>query len=414
MTASIEGAARQSTLVGASLAALVVLACSFLPGQVSTVALGLRVMAIVLILQQAYTYHRTVLRSYNQFGELGRQQVLSGVLGAVLSIALVMALGFEGRLIAGFMTAAAILLYAVRRNPWRPVPKFNASVSWSLMRVGVPIIISGFVLSLVTTVDRLVVITFLDATQLGYLGLGLMLTNLVSLIPGMASQVLYPRITYHFGNTGKNVAALRSYVLKPPMILSSFLPLMIGPVYLALPFVIRVFLPDYTPGITSARIIVIGIFFYSVLGLTDYFLVTIGKLKQYVFIGCTALALNIGLDFLSLHFGYGIEGIAAGGTLLTYFFYSCIVIGYALSHYTRHLRDWVRYFFRLWTPFICMIVLLWFVEALVNRLMPSISRNDLLFATIVQVLLYLLCCLPLFYILFRDITDARAMKTEAL
>ncbi|MDP2831281.1 MAG: hypothetical protein Q8O02_03435, partial [Candidatus Omnitrophota bacterium] len=54
-------------------------------------------------------------------------------------------------------------------------------------------------------------------------------------------------------------------------------------------------------------------------GQPDYFLVTTGKLKQYAFFGCIALVFNIVIDFLFIRMGYGIEGIAVGGTLLTYF-----------------------------------------------------------------------------------------------
>ena len=399
--ASIEGAARQSTLIGSLFAALLILAGSFLPGQAPMMVLGLRVMAIALVLQQVYAYHRTVLRSYNQFGELSRQQVVLAVLSAVLSIVLVTAFGFEGRLIAALLASAAIIIYAVRRNPWRPMPKFNLSIALSLVRTGMPILVSGFVISLLTTIDRLMVITFLDEKQLGYFGIALLMVSAVSLIPAMASQVLYPRITYRYGNSGKDVAALRTFVLTPPAILSALLPVLIGSLYLSLPWVVSVLLPAYLPGITAARIVILGIFFYCILGLTDIFLVTIGKLKQYALFGCLALLLNIILDYLFLRLGYGIEGIALGGTLITYFFYSCIVIGYALSHYTKRLGDWVRFFLRLWLPFIYMIVLLWFVEMAVNRMMPSASNMELLFSTLAKLLFYIICCLPLIYLVFR-------------
>ena len=112
----------------------------------------------------------------------------------------------------------------------------------------------------------------------------------------------------------------------PSVILSCLLPLIIGPLYLILPVAVGTFLPAYTPGTTAARIVAVGIFFYGILGLTDYFLVTTGKLKQYALFGGTALVFNIVVDYSLIRMGYGIEGIAFGGTLLTYFFYSCIVM----------------------------------------------------------------------------------------
>jgi O-antigen/teichoic acid export membrane protein len=401
--ASVEGTARQATIFGAFVAALLVLAFSFLPSHSSKMALGLRAMAAVLILQQVYTYHRIVLRSHNYFKELSQQQVLLAIINSGLAVVFVVFLGLTGRMIAAFLAQAAIMLYAVRRNPWQRAPKFNLPIALSLMRVGLPILISGFILSLLATIDRIMVVTFLGEKQLGYFGLALLLTSVVSLIPAMASQVLYPRITYQFGSSGKNVEALRSFVLTPPVILSALLPILIGSLYLSLPLIISVLLPAYIPGIAAARIVIVGIFFFGILGLTDYFLVTIGKLKQYALFGCVALLLNIILDYLFLQLGYGIEGIALGGTLITYFFYSCIVIGYALSHYTKRLGDWVRFFLRLWLPFIYMIVLLWFVEMAVNHMMPSASNIELLFSTIAKLLFYILCCLPLMYVVFREL-----------
>ena len=401
--AAVDGAARYTTICGAILASMVVLAFSFSPNHSSMMALGLRIMAVVLILQQIYTYHRIVLRSNNQIGELSRQQVVLAIINAGLSISLVVVLALTGRMIAAALTQAVIVMYALYRNPWQPVPKFNLAFTWSLMRVGIPILVSGFIITMLTSIDRLMVIIFLDATQLGYLGLALLLVSVISLIPAMASQVLYPRINYHFGNTGRNIEALRSYVLIPPVILSSLLPLLIGPLYLILPYVVKTILPAYTHGIAAARIIVVGIFFYGILGLTDYFLVTTGKLKQYALFGCIALVCNIVLDFLFILTGYGIEGIAFGGTLLTYFFYSCIVIGYALSHYTRLFGDWVRFFSQLWAPFIYMLILLWSVEKLVDYLTSSASNTDSLLTAGAKVILYLLGCLPLIYIVGKKL-----------
>lgn len=401
--AVLEGAARRTTIFGSFIAAIFVIVFSLLPMHSPKMAFGLQVMAIVLILQQIYTYHRVVLRSHNRFKELSQQQVLLAVVGSIITILFVVFLGLGGRLIAAILIQAMIVIYALRRDPWLTIPKFNLSDIWSAMRVGLPILMSGFVLSLLTTIDRLMVITFLGEKQLGYFGLALLLTSVVMLIPAMASQVLYPRITHQFGVFEKNVKALRSYVLTPPVVLSYLLPLLIGPLYLILPVVIKTFLPAYVPGIAAARIVVVGIFFFGILGLTDYFLVTTGKLKQYALFGCIALVFNIALDFLFIRMGYGIEGVAVAGTLLTYLFYSCIVIGYALSHYTKRLGDWVIFFAKLWLPFIYMIVLLWFIEMVVNHVMPAASNMDMLFSMVVKLLFYILCCLPLIYLVFREL-----------
>jgi O-antigen/teichoic acid export membrane protein len=97
-------------------------------------ALGLQAMAVVLILQQVYTYHRVVLRSHNYFKELSQQQVLLAIVSSGLAILFVIFGGLVGRLIAAILAQAVIVLYALRRNPWLAVPKFNLSDLWSVLR----------------------------------------------------------------------------------------------------------------------------------------------------------------------------------------------------------------------------------------------------------------------------------------
>lgn len=409
--AIVEGAARRTTIFGALLAAAFVIALSLVPTYSSQMAWGLRAMGPALVLQNVYTYHRTVLRSHNLFKELSQQQILLAAATLVLSVALVTFLGFEGRLFAAVLAPAAILVYALCRHPWTAVPRSNLPQVLSVIRVGLPILLSGFVLSLLATIDRLMVITFLGERQLGYFGLAGLLMSAVTLIPATASQVLYPRITHRYGSSGNSVEALRAFVLIPPIVLGASLPLLIGFLYLTLPLVIHVFMPEYVPAITAARIVVVGAFFYGILGLTDYFLVTIGKLKEYVLFGCLALCLNVATSYALMRLGYGIEGIAMGGKVITYLAYSSIVIGYALYHYTRRLGDWAKYFAALWFPFVYMFVGLWLVEAALNHLMPATSRMELLSSTVVKLLCCLLLYSPLAYVALRKLTTRQELFT---
>jgi O-antigen/teichoic acid export membrane protein len=394
----LEGAARWATLAGAVLAAVVVIGMSFLPAfstQPPLMLTALRIMPVVLIFQQVYAYHRTVLRAHNLFGELSRQQVLSSVLTAGLAVLGVIVMGLLGRMLGALIAQGAIVAYALWRTPWRRLPVPRLSTLWLLMRIGIPITAAGSILSVVTTIDRPMVLGFLGEQQLGYFGLALLLTSMVSLIPGVAMQVLYPRITHQFGQSGRSIAALRTFVLRPPLVLACLLPLVIGPVYLFLPVLVTLFLPAYAPGLMAMRIVIVGIFFYSILGLTDYFLVTTGQIRVYAIFGSTALALNVLFDYVALQLGYGINGVAVAGTPLTYFIYSSMVIGYALSHYTRNIGDWCRYFSKLWLPFAYMVALLWMLEIAARRWVPSSTRTGLMVAAGTEVALYSLGVLPL-------------------
>jgi O-antigen/teichoic acid export membrane protein len=400
---AVEGAARYVTIFGAVLTAVIIGIFSFFGIHSLKMSIGLQVTALVLILQQIYTYHRIHLRSYNRFKELSRQQVIFSLLTAFTGILLVFLAGLEGRLFAAFLAHLLILVYAVRRDPWKSIEKFDWAVTKSLLRVGIPIIFSGIIITMLTSIDRLMIITFLDEKQLGYFGLGIMLVGAVSIVPAMAIQVLVPKINFLYGSSGMSIESLRSYVLKPSLVLSLALPLVIGPVFLLLPFIVQSFMPEFIPGISSARIVVLGTFFYGILGLTDTFLVTVGKLKQYAVMGCSVLIFNLVLDLIFIKSGLGIEGVACAGTLITYFFYSSIIIGYALSHYSRDLQVWAKYFIRLWFPFIYMVVVLYFIDLIDNFVVIHLSQVESLALAFFEVILYLLFSAPLIYLVLREL-----------
>lgn len=401
--ASVEGAARRITIVTSVTGASAVIAYSILIPHSFQIQTGMMLLALGLILQQVYTYHRTVLRSNNSFKELSLQQTLFAIFSSILALLLVYFFDLNGRIVAAVLGQALILLYALKKNPWSRIPKLEWHVVWDLVRVGIPIAISGFILSLMVTIDRLMIITFLGEKELGFFGLAILLASVVTLIPTMAGQVLYPKIAFLYGKSERNVESLKSIVLTPPKILSSLLPIFIGFLYLLLPYVIDTFLPKYSAGIKSAQIVIIGIFFFGIIGLTDYLLVTIGKLKQYIFFGSVALVLTIVIDYTFLKLGYGIEGVAFGGKLITYYIYSFVIIGYALSHYSKLKSEWVRYFIRLWFPFIYMILLLWLVETLVGYFFPSDMSKKFLLSTFCSILFYLLGCVPLIYMTIREL-----------
>jgi O-antigen/teichoic acid export membrane protein len=392
---AIEGAARYTTIIGAIFASLIIFFISLSHNLSIKMSFGMKIIAIVVILQQLYTYHRTVLRCRNNIIELSKQQIINSLITTLLAVLFVFYEGYTGRLYAALIAQALILLYAIYRNPWQKMPKFKFSFSLKIMKVGLPILASGFIISLLTSIDRLMIITFFNATELGYFGLSIMLISIISLIPAMASQVLFPRINFHYGKNDSDIQQLKSFVLKPPLILSAILPFVIGPIFLILPLIITTFLPDYLQGLDSARIVSLGIYFYGILGLTDYFLVTTKKLKLYAIFGIIALIFNISIDYILIKMGYGINGIAFGGTLITYFLYSTIVIGYAISFYKKNKIDLIKYFLKIWGPFFYMLFLLFSIEFLIDDLLKSILNNNFILQTIFKILLYTLFCFPL-------------------
>ena len=108
--------------------------------------------------------------------------------------------------------------------------------------------------------------------------------------------------------------------------LALLVPILIGGLYMALPLLVRVFLPEYVQGIDAARILLVGLFFYAVTGMPGNMLVTVNRqlLRLGILLG-TAFA-NLGLGYGALRLGYGIVGVAVASSIgyLIYFSVSCV------------------------------------------------------------------------------------------
>ena len=128
---------------------------------------------------------------------------------------------------------------------------------------------------------------------------------------------------------------------------------------------------------------------------------TIGKLRNYVLFGLIALVLKVSFNFISLKMGLGIEGVAVGGTLITFSIYAALSICYALYHFTRQWGDWVKFWGKILLPFSYVVLLLMGLESL----FPA-SGNPELFDIVlvlgIRWVLFVLGCFPLLLAALRE------------
>ena len=81
-----------------------------------------------------------------------------------------------------------------------------------LVSVGFPIMLAGLLFGLLTTIDRWLILIYLDRVQVGYYGIvGITVSGLL-LLPGIVSQQYYPRLAFAYGagRGGEALLALAS------------------------------------------------------------------------------------------------------------------------------------------------------------------------------------------------------------
>lgn len=235
---------------------------------------------------------------------------------------------------------------------------FNRDLIWNAVRIGFPISIVWWVMTLESSMDRLVSAWLLGKTSTGYYGLGLSIVSIIILIPRAVNRVFYPKINEGIGKN-LDLKALSFLVIQPGRVFSILLPIIIGILILTIPLIYQFIFPKYYNGLISAQILLFGSFFLCLIGSGVNYLIAKNRQRLLLVIVTICLAINFCGAMIMAKLGFGIEGIAAStaiaSMLLATFIWYLVFrdLGYCF-------REGLREIASLYSPFLlsCLLILL--------------------------------------------------------
>jgi O-antigen/teichoic acid export membrane protein len=217
-----------------------------------------------------------------------------GLIGLAVSQVLVyvVALAMAGRLLGG-----------IPRPTWDPV------IARRLVSVGFPIMLAGLLFGLLTTIDRWLVLIYLDRVQVGYYGIvGITVSGLL-LLPGIVSQQYYPRLAFAYG-AGQGGEALLALASRQSLISGG----LVGVAAIAAAFVAVIgiprFLPAYETAVVPLLVTLVGLGIYGLGAAFGDLLNTIGAQRRYLAIQALVLAVDVALSVVLLLAGLQLVGVA--------------------------------------------------------------------------------------------------------
>jgi len=355
------------------------------------VILGLRFVGLLVILQQIYTYSEICFRTNHEFGVVSKLRLYRTVLDVSLAVFLTYAFDLEGRLWSATLTFIVILAYILWQHPVPFRPTFDLKEAAKLIAIGLPIMMVGLVYGLLQSIDRVLILAFLNPTHLGYYAIGLTAASVLGIIPGVIGEILYPRFAERYGETN-SALQLKDYVLTPTYLLAHLLPVFLGTLYLLIPYTILMALPKYAPAIGPARILILGSFFLGVAGCASDFLNTINKQAMNLMAQITSLAVAISFTYAFLRLGWGIQGVALA-TVLTSFLYSIALLGYVLLRHFATPIDSLKSLWNFYLPLGYCLALLLLIDPI--PVGPMGPRVPSLPAVLLKVVIFALLILPL-------------------
>jgi O-antigen/teichoic acid export membrane protein len=202
--------------------------------------------------------------------------------------------------------AAVTTLWNARHiSPLVPRP---ARESLALIRIGAPMYLFSAA-TILRSVDRLIILKFLDSLALGYYSLAVTAMTLMMYVPDSISYVLYPQLLKRYRAGGERTDAIEGQVVRTFRAVSILTPALCGLTYLWLRDLMAALLPKFLPGLEAGRLVCFGAGGLSFVGLSAIVLMTLGRQRQLVPAVLSGVVFSAAFDLAAVRLGYGITGV---------------------------------------------------------------------------------------------------------
>jgi len=278
--------------------------------------------------------------------------ILQTLIAVGAGLLLISRFGYLGLYAQSFLSAMIGILLCYRycfkdfRFNW------NRRLIGDLLLSGIPLLVNNLIWTVVGSIDKFVILGFMDTTRLGYYSIATMAFSTMVLIPQTMSNVFYIKINKEYGkNSDKKrlVETSQKYTW-----LSSICTGLICLVaYYLLPIFVKVVMPNYDNGVYAAQITIIGIAIYSSTMLFGNIFTILRENKALILnsISLCIIGLVLSVSFV-LVFGKRIEMVAFG-TTISYLLYSVMLVA-KLRKITG--LSIFSFFYYSWLPVICAVI----------------------------------------------------------
>lgn len=280
--------------------------------------------SLLLVVNQFYNFQSVISHSFFQFKELTIQMIVLSLSYPTLAWLGAKYYNFSGFIISQIVVFFFASIYLRKIAPKTSIHDYKINILARVIKTGIPVSIVGIVFSIVTSIDRWFIGYYLGGKVLGQYALAVFCVSSLSIITKMISPQFYPLMSYEFGRTGC-IASIRNLVLKQFLVNIFVMMLVAVFFYLFIDILVVAFLPQYTPGLYAAKIIMPGVVCLACINPFSAMMNSTGKNRAYLIaqmFGLTSIVILI--LFASLN-SPSLDSIAMA-TTLGYFLYMFFIV----------------------------------------------------------------------------------------
>ena len=292
---------------------------------------GVLVITFFIIVRFYQNYLTSTFRSNNSFLTLSYIQLVDSIVN-IVSLIFVIYYAYYGLMLKSVLV---LLIYTVMLHFYRPIKVgwyLDMKYAKRLLKVGLPIFALGYIESIASTADKLILLAFSDITNVGLYTFGIYSITIFSLFSVSVATYVYPKLTFQYARTGDKLI-IWEYVKKITIGLFFVqLPLALLGYYL-LPFFIKSYFPVYVLSTTTMQILIFAGFFKGcVVGANALW--SIKNWKYLTLFQLSYAFLLILLPYIGIQiFDNKIEGSAYGVLIANFLNF---ILGIYLTHAATH------------------------------------------------------------------------------
>lgn len=202
---------------------------------------------------------------------------------------------------------------------------FDKTILKIVLISGAPLLVNGLIWTIVNSIDKFVILKFIDTKALGIYGIAQNAFSYMVLIPSAMSQLFYVKMGKEFG-ISKKKRTLIDISIKYTTILACITSFIALVAYFFLPVLVNTFMPHYNNGIIPAQILILGLSIYAAT-LINSNILTILRQNTALLINSVCMCIfNMICSITYIHItGPRIESVALG-TATSYIFCTFIII----------------------------------------------------------------------------------------
>lgn len=202
---------------------------------------------------------------------------------------------------------------------------------------GTPLLINGLIWTVVNSIDKFVILGFINTEALGVYGIAQNAFSYMVLIPSAMSQLFYVKMGKEYG-ASEDINVLVKVSMRFSTLLAAITSIIALIAYFFLPILVNVFMPNYSNGVPSAQILILGLSVYAATLINGNILTILkknGALLINSILMCVFNAIcSIGFVIV---FGATIESVALG-TATSYIFCTLIIVCQVYKY--AHCKIW--------------------------------------------------------------------------